>query len=71
MVQTLQFDLAVGPEIHVDLYHVAVVRTLLTRNLGARFPDVQDEITGAFVDYIPAKNGKHIYHSFRLLAEDF
>ncbi|RDB20448.1 hypothetical protein Hypma_012416 [Hypsizygus marmoreus] len=49
----IQIDYTVGPEIHRDPYHVATVRTPLTRNLAARFDDVQDEIAEAFTDHIP------------------
>lgn len=37
-------------------YHVGVVRSQLTRNLGARFSDVVDEIATAFEDLVPAKD---------------
>ncbi|KAG6885315.1 hypothetical protein C0993_003292 [Termitomyces sp. T159_Od127] len=42
-----------GPEAFHDSYHVEVVRSSLTRNLVARFPDVQDEIRSAFEELIP------------------
>jgi hypothetical protein len=58
-IQVLQFDYTVGPEIHRDPYHVSVVRTSLTRNFGARFSGIQDEITTAFAEHIPAKNAEH------------
>ncbi|KAG6872887.1 hypothetical protein C0995_005592 [Termitomyces sp. Mi166 len=42
-----------GPEAFHNHYHVEVIRSPLTRNLVARFPDVQDEIKSAFEEYIP------------------
>ena len=57
-LQALQMKYTVGPEIYLDPYHVAAVRTPLTRNLAVCFPDVQDEITCAFADYVPAEKGE-------------
>ncbi|KAG6895320.1 hypothetical protein C0992_001937, partial [Termitomyces sp. T32_za158] len=42
-----------GPEAVHDNYHIEVVRSPLTRNLAARFPDVQDEIRAAFEEFVP------------------
>ncbi|KNZ80774.1 Ent-kaurene oxidase [Termitomyces sp. J132] len=49
----LQIMYTMGPEVFYSSYHVEVVRSPLTRNLVARFPDVQDEIQSAFKEYIP------------------
>ncbi|EEB92596.1 hypothetical protein MPER_08870, partial [Moniliophthora perniciosa FA553] len=39
--------------------HVDIIRTSLTRNIGARFADIRDEIIAAFDDNISAKeNGE-------------
>lgn len=46
----------IGPQIRLDPYHVAIVRTPLTRNLGSRFSDIKDEISAGFADLIPAKD---------------
>ncbi|KAH9477540.1 Cytochrome P450 monooxygenase 71 [Psilocybe cubensis] len=51
----LSFDDAVG-EISEDPYHVAIVRTSLTRNIGTRFADIHDEILTAFSELIPTSN---------------
>ena len=48
LLQTAQVKYTLGPEFEEDLYHVATVRTPLTRNLNARFPEVQDEIAVSF-----------------------
>ncbi|KDR68416.1 hypothetical protein GALMADRAFT_215851 [Galerina marginata CBS 339.88] len=49
-----QTDYMMGPQIRRAPYHIKVVRTPLTRNLAARFPDIKDEISNAFADLIPA-----------------
>ena len=60
----MQTDYTLGRPPRIDPYHIDVVRTPLTRNLGARFEDLRDEIKAAFADEIPAK-GK--YHYFEAL----
>ena len=56
--QTQAFDLGLPfgrPDDLADL-----IRSPLTRNIEARFPDVRDEIIAAFSDHIPVKsNGNH------------
>jgi hypothetical protein len=49
----------VGPEIRREPFHASVVRSPLTRNVDARLSDIQDEITAAFEELIPVKNGEH------------
>ncbi|KAK0460648.1 cytochrome P450 [Desarmillaria tabescens] len=46
-------DYAFGRFTRLDPYHLDVVRGALTRNIGACFADVQDEIKAAFKDNIP------------------
>jgi len=49
-----------GMKIRTDPFHVATVRTPLTRNIAARFSDIRDEVQASFDDIIPAKeNGKY------------
>lgn len=49
----------IGKPIRTDPYHVSIVRTPLTRNLGSRFEDIADEIQAAFSEIIPAtENGE-------------
>ena len=55
----MQSDYTIGPAPRKDPYHIAIVRTPLTRNLGARFDDLRDEIVLAMEDQIPAKGGDH------------
>ncbi|KAJ8081924.1 hypothetical protein PM082_007770 [Marasmius tenuissimus] len=52
----LQVDYTMSPNTHINPYHINVVRTPLTRNIGARFDDIVDETFAAFADYIPLKD---------------
>ncbi|KAJ3755699.1 cytochrome P450 [Lentinula raphanica] len=53
--ETMQSDYTLGKPARVDAYHIDVVRTPLTRNLGAKFDELRDEIKASFADEIPAK----------------
>ncbi|KAF8149663.1 cytochrome P450 [Mycena galopus ATCC 62051] len=44
--------LLIGPALADNHYHVHTIRTSLTRNLHACFPDVKDEIVDAFGDVV-------------------
>ncbi|KAI0684429.1 cytochrome P450 [Earliella scabrosa] len=57
--EVLQLRHTLGPGVD-DQFHVAVVRDKLTRNLAALYPDVLDEITVAFNEYIPAKEDEWV-----------
>ncbi|KAJ7509510.1 cytochrome P450, partial [Mycena galericulata] len=48
--ENLQVDLTIGREVFDNAYHIDVVRTTLTRNLGKCFPDIIDEIGCAFAE---------------------
>jgi hypothetical protein len=56
-VQIIQTDYMLGTGIRLEGFHIAVVRTPLTRNLGHRFPDIKDEIITAFTALIPPTTG--------------
>lgn len=51
--ELLSIDLTLGPEIHYNPYHIPIIRSALTRNLGAVFPDVREELQLAFEEAIP------------------
>ncbi|KAG7092019.1 hypothetical protein E1B28_008402 [Marasmius oreades] len=53
MTDTLKAIYTISPTVNENPYHVDVIRTPLTRNIGARFHEVQDEIRAAFKDNIP------------------
>ncbi|KAL5499081.1 hypothetical protein ACEPAH_1599 [Sanghuangporus vaninii] len=44
-----------GPSIHGNHYHVSMVRSQLTRNLGVLYTDIYDEVSQAFEENIPGK----------------
>ncbi|KAJ7634631.1 cytochrome P450 [Roridomyces roridus] len=50
----LHHDYSLGWEQFHDLYHVDVVKTALTRNIGVRFPELRAEVIAAFDELIPA-----------------
>ncbi|KAM6503737.1 Cytochrome P450 [Amanita muscaria] len=53
--EVLLTDLTVGPEQFDDPFNAEVIKGPLTRNIGAKFPDIQDEIAAAFEEYVPVK----------------
>ncbi|KAF8906747.1 cytochrome P450 [Gymnopilus junonius] len=53
-------DYTIGPQIRVDPYHIGIIRTPLTENLGARFLDIKDEIIVGFGDHIQTKENEWI-----------
>ncbi|KAJ6494229.1 cytochrome P450 [Mycena sanguinolenta] len=48
----LQLDYTMGRELSANMFHIDIVRTKLTRNLGRCFPDIRDEISCAFDELI-------------------
>lgn len=56
-LKIVQAKYTMGPEIQQNAYHVATVRSPLTKNLAVRFAEVQDEIACAFDDFIPRTEG--------------
>ncbi|ESK93240.1 cytochrome p450 [Moniliophthora roreri MCA 2997] len=50
----LQTRYTLGQAVADDPWHVAVVRGALTRNIGAKFDDIREEIIAAFSDEMPA-----------------
>ena len=50
-----------GREIFHNPYHVPIVRAQLTRNIGALYPEIRDEIRMAFDDVLDLRdNGEHL-----------
>ncbi|ESK83170.1 cytochrome p450 [Moniliophthora roreri MCA 2997] len=52
----LQIEYTLGKSIHRDPYQVAVVRGALTRNIGTKFAQLQDEIVASFNELIPVQD---------------
>lgn len=49
-----------GLEILHNPYHVPIVRSQLTRNIGVLYPEIRDEIIMAFDDVLDLRgNGEH------------
>lgn len=57
MIQQLQTLHTIGPDVHHNDYHIQIIRSQLTRNLSALFPDIRDEISTAFSELIPPSQG--------------
>ncbi|KAG5653878.1 hypothetical protein H0H81_009700 [Sphagnurus paluster] len=55
--EALQTMYTIGPEIHFNSYHIPVIRSTLTRNMIECFPELQDEISTAFGEHLPATEG--------------
>ena len=59
-----------APEVHHNPYHLSIVRSQLTRNLGALYPKIRDEIITAFDDVLDLEgNGKHLVHLHALFTD--
>ncbi|KXN92692.1 Ent-kaurene oxidase, partial [Leucoagaricus sp. SymC.cos] len=53
IAERFQNRYTMGRVISNDFYHIEVIRSTLTRNLGSRFSDIRDEILASFQDFIP------------------
>jgi len=53
LADALSLEFTLGPSVLHNPYHIPIIRTTLTRNLGAVFPDVREEMADAFNDIIP------------------
>lgn len=58
--QSLQIDYTLSPAVHMNAYHIPIVRSQLTRALPTLFPDLRDEIVCAFRDEIPESSGESV-----------
>ena len=59
--QQIHVEHTMGQEIHLNPYPIPIVRSQLTRNLGALCLEIRDEITTAFDDVLDLRgNGEHI-----------
>lgn len=56
-LQMLAVDFTLGPSIHNNTYHVAILKNQLTRGINTLFPEMRDELQAAFNDVIPVSNG--------------
>ena len=59
LLQQVQVEHTLGPNVHHNPYHVAVVRLYLTRNVEVLFPEIRDEIVASFAEVLDLTgNGK-------------
>ncbi|KAF4621783.1 hypothetical protein D9613_012093 [Agrocybe pediades] len=54
--ETIQTDYTMGKHLRKHPFHIATVRTPLTRNIAVRFGDIKDEVQAAFADILPQKD---------------
>ena len=50
-----------GPELFHNTYHIEVVRSHLTRNLGTLYPEIRDEIRLAFDEVLDLRDNGEFY----------
>ncbi|KAE9395448.1 cytochrome P450 [Gymnopus androsaceus JB14] len=55
IADTLQVKYTLNEQVILDPYHIAIVRTPLTRSIASRFAEVREEIVATFLDLIPAQ----------------
>jgi hypothetical protein len=65
----MHMDVTIGPEIKTP-FHINVIRNPFTQNIQPKFPDIQDEISTAFADYIHTGKGNGEYRSICRLTAD-
>ncbi|KAJ7918486.1 cytochrome P450 [Mycena leptocephala] len=56
----LHLEYTMGHEQFYDPYQIPVIRTPMTRNIGACFPDIRCEVVAAFQDLVPAQTDEWI-----------
>ena len=57
-----------GDEVHDTPYHIAVIRTQLTRNIGKLYPEIRDEVVTAFDEVLDLRRygGESIFTTVSL-----
>lgn len=63
-LKNLHTRYTLGTQVDGHHYHIGVVRTTLTRNIGARFPDIYDEIAQSFADSLPFQGDGNLFRLF-------
>ncbi|KAF9237109.1 cytochrome P450 [Melanogaster broomeanus] len=53
--ETLRTEYTLGHDIHHDPYHIPIIRSQLTRNLGILYPEINDELVTAFEETLDLK----------------
>jgi hypothetical protein len=63
--------LSLGEETFGDPYHIQVIRTVLTKNIAAKFPDMRDEIVQSFRDILAIDDGGTFIYRFYIYNESY
>jgi hypothetical protein len=50
-----------GSDVHHDPYHITVMRSQLTRQLGVLYPEVRDEIITAFEELLDVNDNGDVF----------
>ncbi|KAI9463826.1 cytochrome P450 [Boletus coccyginus] len=54
----IQLEHTLGPEVHHNPYHVAIIRSHLTRNLEALYSEIRDEIVTSFAEVLDLRGNE-------------
>lgn len=61
--QRISADYTLGKEIHANPYHIPIIRSQLTRNIGVLSSEIRDEIITAFDEVLDLKyDGEELLH---------
>lgn len=62
-MKNIQVQYTLSPAILHDMYHNSILRSQLTRNLGAVYPDIRNELVIAFEETLDLKADGEIFRS--------
>jgi len=57
-IQALQLDYTLGAQFSKNPYHVPIIRTQFTRAIPHFVPELHEEVTAAFNEFIPLTSGE-------------
>lgn len=60
-LQSIQIKYTIGPSVAHNGYHIPIIRSSLTRNLGVLFHEIKEELAESCKDVIPQRDGKLLY----------
>lgn len=49
-----------SPTALLNPYHIAIIKSPLTRNIGAQFDDLREEVIAALDQHIPVSDGEFV-----------
>ncbi|KAF9237102.1 cytochrome P450 [Melanogaster broomeanus] len=55
---SMKVEYTLGHNIHHNPYHIPIIRSQLTRNLGVLYPDIRDELVTAFEETLDLKGNE-------------